>query len=256
MAQSKESKLRKSRFDIGAYLKEAREARDITLDEAASKTRLRTAYIKAIETNDFEALPSAIYKRAYIKSYAEYLEVEVKKVLDHFERQQAHQDFEEEEEEEEEVVSVPMERSFSPSGSVVFVSIMLAVMVYSAWHWQDHWLPHVAVSQQARSGVTTHEQKVIGAFTAPAPEISILAVEGASLRIENLSNDVLFEKEMKYGDVYIAPSQENILLKTDNIGALEIYVEGNTVASLDNIERQDEKLVLDINKLLANVVIQ
>jgi cytoskeleton protein RodZ len=58
---------------IGLQLKQAREAKNLTIQKVVQATHIRAHYIEAIETNDFDALPSPIHARAFLKLYADYL---------------------------------------------------------------------------------------------------------------------------------------------------------------------------------------
>ncbi len=58
---------------LGQQLRQAREERKLTIEQAVSATRIRAHYLQAIESNQFELLPSAVHKRGFIRAYAEYL---------------------------------------------------------------------------------------------------------------------------------------------------------------------------------------
>ncbi len=58
---------------IGQQLKQAREARNLTIEKVVQATRLRAHHIQAIEADDFESLPSPVQVRAFLRIYAEFL---------------------------------------------------------------------------------------------------------------------------------------------------------------------------------------
>jgi cytoskeletal protein RodZ len=58
---------------IGQQLKQAREARNLTIEKVVQATRLRARHIEAIEADDFEGLPSPVQVRAFLRIYAEFL---------------------------------------------------------------------------------------------------------------------------------------------------------------------------------------
>jgi cytoskeleton protein RodZ len=62
---------------IGQQLKEIRESRGITLEEIAENTRIRLVYLRAIEENDLEVLPSPMQMRGFLRLYANELDVEI-----------------------------------------------------------------------------------------------------------------------------------------------------------------------------------
>lgn len=57
-------------MQIGEQLKEAREQKNLTLDDIQATTKIQKRYLVAIEQNDLHALPGRFYARAFIKEYA------------------------------------------------------------------------------------------------------------------------------------------------------------------------------------------
>lgn len=62
---------------IGKRLKQIRESKGISLEEISQKTRIRLAYLEAIEADDFEVLPSKIQTRGFLRLYTHELGVEL-----------------------------------------------------------------------------------------------------------------------------------------------------------------------------------
>jgi cytoskeleton protein RodZ len=60
----------------GSLLKEAREARGLSLEEVAAATRVRVPYLEALEADALNQLPALVYARGYLRSYANLLEME------------------------------------------------------------------------------------------------------------------------------------------------------------------------------------
>jgi cytoskeletal protein RodZ len=60
-------------FEIGYSLRSARERQGIGLPEAELATKIRAKYIRALEEEDFEALPADTYARGFLRTYADYL---------------------------------------------------------------------------------------------------------------------------------------------------------------------------------------
>lgn len=68
--------------NIGERLEEARKRKGISIREAAEATKIRGDFLVAFESNKFSdvGLPD-IYKRGFLKIYADYLEIESDKIL-------------------------------------------------------------------------------------------------------------------------------------------------------------------------------
>ena len=60
---------------IGIALRDARVARNLSLAEVSALLRIREAHLEAIELEDFEQLPGNVYTIGFIRTYAQYLEL-------------------------------------------------------------------------------------------------------------------------------------------------------------------------------------
>jgi cytoskeletal protein RodZ len=60
-------------FEIGYSLREARERQGLGYPEIELATKIRAKYIRALEEEDFDAIPGDAYTRGFLRSYAEYL---------------------------------------------------------------------------------------------------------------------------------------------------------------------------------------
>lgn len=67
---------------IGQRLKQAREAKRLTLENAFEGTRIRVAYLQALEADDLSAMPSPVQARGYLRNYAEYLGLNFDQLLE------------------------------------------------------------------------------------------------------------------------------------------------------------------------------
>jgi cytoskeleton protein RodZ len=60
-------------FEIGNSLREARERQGLGYPEIESATKIRSKYIRALEEEDFTAIPGDAYIRGFLRTYADYL---------------------------------------------------------------------------------------------------------------------------------------------------------------------------------------
>lgn len=65
----------------GQRLAAAREAKNLTPDQVAAELRLDVRMIEALERDDQEALPSAVFVRGYIRRYAALLDIDATELL-------------------------------------------------------------------------------------------------------------------------------------------------------------------------------
>ena len=68
-------------YTIGQKLKQAREAKHITLEKVFEAIRIRVPYLQALEADDLSAMPSPVQARGYLRNYAEFLGLDVDQML-------------------------------------------------------------------------------------------------------------------------------------------------------------------------------
>ncbi len=62
--------------NIGQLLKEKREEKGLTIDDASTALKLRKTLVTALESGDWKGLPHPIYVKGYVKEYARVLNME------------------------------------------------------------------------------------------------------------------------------------------------------------------------------------
>ncbi|HEY0827135.1 MAG TPA: helix-turn-helix domain-containing protein, partial [Bacilli bacterium] len=62
--------------DLGQLLIKARNEKGLTIEDLQETTKIRKAYLEAIEEGNYKKLPGNFYVRAFIKSYAEAVGLE------------------------------------------------------------------------------------------------------------------------------------------------------------------------------------
>jgi cytoskeleton protein RodZ len=76
--------------DIGETLREARMRRRIDIAEVESATKIRAKYLRALENEDWDLLPGPTYVKTFLRSYAEYLELDGRRLVDEYKRRYEH----------------------------------------------------------------------------------------------------------------------------------------------------------------------
>lgn len=72
-------------FEIGNTLREARMRRSLDITDCESATKIRAKYLRAMEEEHFDLLPSPAYVRGFLRTYADYLSLDGQLVLDEYE---------------------------------------------------------------------------------------------------------------------------------------------------------------------------
>jgi transcriptional regulator with XRE-family HTH domain len=67
--------------ELGRLLREARTAKDLSLADVESVTRIRQKYLEALETGDFATLPRGAVARGFLRTYATFLGLDADEML-------------------------------------------------------------------------------------------------------------------------------------------------------------------------------
>ncbi len=84
MARLKVSKTRDLTDSIGARLKKARENKGLSFEEAHRVTKIHPKVLQALEENRLEKILGATYVKAFLRNYAHYLGLDVKKIIQEY----------------------------------------------------------------------------------------------------------------------------------------------------------------------------
>lgn len=69
---------------VGEFFRQVRETKGLTIDEVASKTRIRTDFVKALEDGNFAKLPDQVFARGFVRSYARSLGLDEEDAIHRF----------------------------------------------------------------------------------------------------------------------------------------------------------------------------
>ena len=72
---------------IGARLREARMGAKIDINQVESDTKIRAKYLRAMENEEWSLLPGEIYAKTFLRTYADYLGIDSRELLDDYRRQ-------------------------------------------------------------------------------------------------------------------------------------------------------------------------
>ncbi len=67
--------------EIGHILREARENKGLTLEDVQSETRINVRYLSALESGNYDALPTPVHVRGFLRNYARHLGLDPQPLL-------------------------------------------------------------------------------------------------------------------------------------------------------------------------------
>ncbi|PIZ25255.1 MAG: hypothetical protein COY47_06965, partial [Chloroflexi bacterium CG_4_10_14_0_8_um_filter_57_5] len=68
-------------YSVGQQLKKARLARNLTIEQVTQATHIRAYAIDALEDDNFDALPSPVQARGFLRLYANYLGLSLEELI-------------------------------------------------------------------------------------------------------------------------------------------------------------------------------
>ena len=142
---------------LGDMLRDAREARGISLVEAERETKIRQKYLAALEDDDIAALPGPLYARGFLRSYAGYLGLDPGQLMPFFPVGHV------EEPRLDPLPEVDQPRTWNMNGvlaiGVVGLLILLVVALYAVGH--EDTSPQFQTREPAALTGSNNSQKVI-----------------------------------------------------------------------------------------------
>ena len=250
---------------IGAALRDARVARNLSLAEVSALLRIREAHLEAIELEDFEQLPGNVYAIGFIRTYAQYLELNESDLIMRFKAASVESgmaDMVFEEEEEAEQISGSLKISLLVVGALVVyvlwlvagtqddditVSTVVQTPVVPAETSVATPPPAATADDTATSDAAEEIPAVPAASpsegpadepvaeqlieTTPAPtKVEIRATRRTWMRLENAQGRVLFSSVIDEGEGFELPDDMNYILATRDAGALSYFIDNQAVA--------------------------
>lgn len=226
---------------IGKTLRKAREKKGLSLEEAASQTRIHHNVLRDLEDGNFHLLPSPAYVKGFLKRYAEYLGLPSAALIDQY--LSTHP-----QEPEQILVLKGKELPRLPLDKFIIVGtlvLILAIILTSGFF--------VFRALRLRKSVRpaqTSEPTVSSALTEPAdvkksiptPLVSVKKVSGP-LRLEIFAEEdswlevrcngkLLFQGVLPKGSREIWQGEDKIRLQIGDAGALRLNLNGNPLGKL------------------------
>jgi cytoskeleton protein RodZ len=182
-------------FEIGSSLREARSRRQIGIAQIEQATKIRGKYLRALEEEQFDVLPSQTYVKGFLRTYADYLGLDGQLYVDEYNSR-----FVSGEEwgprSARRAASGRRERRLQ--ANVVLLTLgaiaVLTVVVISAWKISGG--GKVVTPPKPPTTPKRHP-------AAPGPYLEITAVRGSSKVIVNragATGKILFEGTLERGD--------------------------------------------------------
>ncbi len=160
-------------FEIGSSLREARTRQGLDFNEMEFRTKVRAKYLRALEDESFDQLPSHTYIKGFLRTYAESLGMDGQLYVDEYNSRFVAED----DETPLRTRRVPTQSRRAPRhresrlvAIAVTAIVLLTALVIAAWKFGDPATPKV-------QGVNV---KPVHTAASVAQGLSVTAVGGAS----------------------------------------------------------------------------
>ena len=183
-------------FEIGNSLREARVRRGVELAQAEQATKIRSKYLRALEEEHFELLPSETYVKGFLRTYAEYLGLDGQLYVDEFNSRFVTDDRERPRRSSARQQQRRNRRSETTVVLLVLTVIaVVTVVVISAWKSSGG-------DNGSKAPRKTHVRKHVAAKPAP-PYLIVRGAGGSSsvaIRRGGPAGDVVFQGTVEKGE--------------------------------------------------------
>ena len=154
---------------LGDLFKEQREKKGLSHEQVSEITRLRRIFIKALENEDWDNLPQPVFVRGFIKSYAQAIGLDEKRLLDLYEITSP-------------VVPAPPEPLVPPrkarKGRLLLLILLLVVVIGAFYLWKGYPSKDLVLTQNKKESLTVSVEKKM------PPPLKIEEPEAVSERAE------------------------------------------------------------------------
>ena len=166
---------------LGKFLKQAREQKGITLEVLSEKTRISLKFLQAIEEDRWDALPSSVYVKGYLKSYALYVGLNPEKVLTHYENEILKK-----EEAQEEIVPPPKPPKYKKTIRFIVTLIIFLLIIWlfvpSKKKTKNH--PFLKKTVPSESNITIIQEPSPEAIISPEPNTTVVQEQSSAPSIK------------------------------------------------------------------------
>ena len=242
---------------IGAQLRAAREARDLSLEQVAAETRIPQRHLVAIEADDFAKLPGRTYAVGFTRTYAKMLGIDQEDAASMVRAELDAQN----EEGYRQASFEPGDPARVPSRALgwfaAFAVVLLIAGVFFFFRTMfapAGELPSLLDQQKKAQAAAVRKAAPAAVQTASAtgPVIFTAAVPGIWVKFYDAQGKTLLQKQMALGESFTVPANaQGPMLWTGRPDALAISIGGRPVPKLADQEQVMKDVPVSAQALLA-----
>lgn len=116
--------------DTGDTLRNARLRTGLDLRDVAATLRIRYVYLQAIEDGRYSDLPGTAYAVGFLRSYADYLQIDSESLIQRFKEEASSSS-----RQPEFYFPTPVTEGRVPGGTILLTAVVLAGLAYGGWYY-------------------------------------------------------------------------------------------------------------------------
>lgn len=248
---------------IGDILRQAREKRGLSVQDTHEATKILPNSITDLEENRFDSFANKVYARAFLRDYANFLNLDSAELLEAYEatlvdsspsKEPAHS------------VAPKQRPSLRALGYALLLVIICAALAYGGYYSYEAYTSHRELARLRQKPFTqspeTHKVATMpkappvappkapqkpepAPQTPPAPVVEKLAVEVAALRPVwvriKIDGSTVTEQIIAQGKTLSFEGKKSITVRAGMAGAVQIKVNGETQPPLGTLKSPGEK---------------
>lgn len=243
-------------MDIGAELRNARNARKLSIEEIARVTKISPSVLRAIDRNDFDNVPGGLFTRGFLRAYAREVGLDPEEMIQRYRTEFEHPEtsvrIDDSDASDELEINThrhdePGESRYSQIVQVAIILIILGVYVASWRHPQPSAsteLPSTtpaAVPAPAEVPVAT-----TGAVVAPGSELTVdIHPQGQCWVQATADGKPVMARLMMPGEQETIGARDDLTLRVGDPAAFAFSVNGTAGRSLG---RAGQPVTVQINR--------
>jgi len=144
--------------ELGQWLREARQAKGLSLEEVEAETRIHSPFLTAFEEGNYDELPAEVHTKGFLRNYALFLGLDPAEALEKYETGEASR------RSSEPSLFHPLEVAlFHATGQrlrirLLFLLLIVALLTAGLWAWRTGrlaWPPPLALFQPTATPTVT-----------------------------------------------------------------------------------------------------
>lgn len=235
-------------MSIGDTLKDQREKKKLSIVDVSGATRISKKYVQAMEDNNFMLIPSPVFAKGFLKTYAGYLGLDVKELLaelsDYYKNK-------EETKKPNISYSKPSKALHGKNAMyLTYLAIFIIVLFLVLYEYRLNYGGYKIASTKSTVEATAEESSVPPTSEVATKRIIAPAVENrrgvrvkavAKSWISVISDGALVYTGTLEGGYWINFRGKEVKVKTVNAGGIRVFVNGEDLGPMGAIGEVAEK---------------